>query len=528
MPEGSPVAEEGRTGLSGSDSEEESGRTGSGVAESGGAGAAESAAAADGQDEQAEPPAGARRQAVGGGSGGDDEDGERESGAGDATAEAPSADLSMSGAVEGEGKTGLSSDSDEADEGVPATDGTRGGAANDDGDTEMADATHKDVFGDSDSDDEEGGSRHKGQKVILNKETGQLERGPVEDAPEHAIQDSQVGRDKRAVPRETLNVTMPALPRPPKGARLVYVNPPKRHVILDHAPFGTVEAEAKKIASDRAMDTYYQSASFVRWRYREGAAADDAELAVAGAGANASEAWEKMPKESNARFVEWSDGSLTLHVGEEVFDVKKESLGKNKHHLYVKHDDNLLDDAGVIEGHGVMDSRLVIKPTDAKLAKKVLANVTRQFGKKTIDKDAMFVRRLDDDQDPAAAEASRIRDSARKGAAARRGMAGDLTEEFLENDIDGDVGGYLQRSKRQRRQPNAAALRRAKQQAAADSDSSSGYSSDDAPPPKRAALPSSSSSSSSSSEDEAVAPAPAKKTSTAASKKAAIESSDSD
>ena len=81
MPEGSPVAEEGRTGLSGSDSEEESGGTGSGVAESGGAGAAESAAAADGQDEQAEPPAGARRQAVGGGSGGDDEDGERESGA---------------------------------------------------------------------------------------------------------------------------------------------------------------------------------------------------------------------------------------------------------------------------------------------------------------------------------------------------------------------------------------------------------------------------------------------------------------
>jgi len=31
-----------------------------------------------------------------------------------------------------------------------------------------------------------------------------------------------------------------------------------------------------------------------------------------------------------------------------------------------------------------------------------------------------------------------------------------MNEDFLENDIDGDVGGYLAKSKRQRRQPNAA------------------------------------------------------------------------
>lgn len=29
-------------------------------------------------------------------------------------------------------------------------------------------------------------------------------------------------------------------------------------------------------------------------------------------------------KESNARFVRWSDGSMTLHVGSEIFDVYKQ------------------------------------------------------------------------------------------------------------------------------------------------------------------------------------------------------------
>ena len=43
------------------------------------------------------------------------------------------------------------------------------------------------------------------------------------------------------------------------------------------------------------------------------------------------------------------------------------------------------------------------------------------------------------------------------------GASGEMNEDFLENDdIDGDVGGFLARSKRARRQPNPAALKRAK------------------------------------------------------------------
>lgn len=33
-----------------------------------------------------------------------------------------------------------------------------------------------------------------------------------------------------------------------------------------------------------------------------------------------------MKKESNARFVKWSDGSFSLHLGSEIFDVYKQPL----------------------------------------------------------------------------------------------------------------------------------------------------------------------------------------------------------
>ena len=253
------------------------------------------------------------------------------------------------------GHTGLS-DSDSGDE-APRKEADGG----DQGDTEMADATHKDVFGDSDSDEDEAagrdgdGNKHKGQKVLLNKETGQLERGPVEDAPDHAINDSEVGRDRSHVPKETLKLSFPKLPRLDAGARLVYLNPPKRHIVLDPAKMGSVDEEAKRIAEERAKDrSSSQVASMVRWRYKDAAGAEDS--------------WETRAKESNARFVQWSDGSMTLHVGSEVLEVKQETLGCNMHHLYAKHaaaegEDESEKRPPIIEGHGVMDARLVIKPT---------------------------------------------------------------------------------------------------------------------------------------------------------------------
>lgn len=42
-------------------------------------------------------------------------------------------------------------------------------------------------------------------------------------------------------------------------------------------------------------------------------------------------------KQSNSKIVKWSDGSLSLFVGNEEFDIMQAPLGGTNAHLYVKH-----------------------------------------------------------------------------------------------------------------------------------------------------------------------------------------------
>ncbi|UJR13477.1 hypothetical protein I4U23_000491 [Adineta vaga] len=56
----------------------------------------------------------------------------------------------------------------------------------------------------------------------------------------------------------------------------------------------------------------------IRWRY------------------NTNELGETV-RESNTRLVRWSDGSLSLHVGKEIFDVSKSNIQSDHNHLFVRH-----------------------------------------------------------------------------------------------------------------------------------------------------------------------------------------------
>ncbi|XP_014408910.2 RNA polymerase-associated protein LEO1-like isoform X1 [Camelus ferus] len=60
-------------------------------------------------------------------------------------------------------------------------------------------------------------------------------------------------------------------------------------------------------------------------------------------------------KESNTRIVKWSDGSLSLHLGNEVFDVYKAPLLGNYNHLFVREDTGL-------RGQAVFKSKLTFRP----------------------------------------------------------------------------------------------------------------------------------------------------------------------
>ncbi|CAG0881664.1 unnamed protein product [Darwinula stevensoni] len=60
-------------------------------------------------------------------------------------------------------------------------------------------------------------------------------------------------------------------------------------------------------------------------------------------------------KESNARLVRWSDGSLSLHLGSEIFDVYKQPLQGDHNHLYVRQGTGL-------QGQAVFKEKLSMRP----------------------------------------------------------------------------------------------------------------------------------------------------------------------
>ncbi len=45
---------------------------------------------------------------------------------------------------------------------------------------------------------------------------------------------------------------------------------------------------------------------------------------------------DELVKESNARMVRWSDGSLSLHLGNEIFDVYKQYMQGDYNHLFIR------------------------------------------------------------------------------------------------------------------------------------------------------------------------------------------------
>lgn len=63
----------------------------------------------------------------------------------------------------------------------------------------------------------------------------------------------------------------------------------------------------------------------------------------------------EMVKESNARYVKWSDGSMTLHLGNETFDVYRQPLHGDHNHLFIRQGTGL-------QGQAVFRTKLTFRP----------------------------------------------------------------------------------------------------------------------------------------------------------------------
>uniref|UniRef100_T1KM08 RNA polymerase-associated protein LEO1 n=1 Tax=Tetranychus urticae TaxID=32264 RepID=T1KM08_TETUR len=61
-------------------------------------------------------------------------------------------------------------------------------------------------------------------------------------------------------------------------------------------------------------------------------------------------------KESNARIVKWSDGSISLHLGSEIFDIHKQSaMAGDNNHLFISQGTGL-------QGQAVFKTKLTFRP----------------------------------------------------------------------------------------------------------------------------------------------------------------------
>jgi len=81
-------------------------------------------------------------------------------------------------------------------------------------------------------------------------------------------------------------------------------------------------------------------------------------------------------KESNARIVKWSDGSYSLHLGNEIFDVHKQPLQSDFNHLFIRQGTGL-------QGQAVFRTKLSFRPhsTDSQTHKKMTLSMADRSSK---------------------------------------------------------------------------------------------------------------------------------------------------
>eukprot|EP00731_Ephydatia_muelleri_P009475 Em0005g61a len=81
-------------------------------------------------------------------------------------------------------------------------------------------------------------------------------------------------------------------------------------------------------------------------------------------------------RESNTRIVRWSDGSMSLHLGSEIFDIYKQPLQGEHSHLFVRQGTGL-------QGQAVFKSKINFRPhsTDSQTHRKMTLSIADRFSK---------------------------------------------------------------------------------------------------------------------------------------------------
>lgn len=112
-------------------------------------------------------------------------------------------------------------------------------------------------------------------------------------------------------------------------------------------------------------------------------------------------------RQSNARFVQWEDGSWQLLLGDEVLDVKELDMQQDNSFLFVRHQ-------GVIQGQAALETKVALQPASlsSRLHTRLTAAVDKRHTKKhKVRHTATVSNPAEEKNRRAKAEEQRIRDS---------------------------------------------------------------------------------------------------------------------
>ena len=204
-----------------------------------------------------------------------------------------------------------------------------------------------DVFGEElndlsdDSDDE---------KKSENDEDNQMSQPKIEQEEQEEIE-----------PEQLINIEMPRV-KTDLGKELHFVKLPN-FLSVEPRPFDPDTYEDDLLEKSETVDEEGQARvrlkveNTIRWRYEK-----DSE--------------GNLVKQSNAKIVKWSDGSLSMYLGNEIFDVYKTFMQGDHNHLFVRQ-------GNVLHGQTIFKTKLAFRPhsTDSMTHRKMTMSLVDRTSK---------------------------------------------------------------------------------------------------------------------------------------------------
>jgi len=127
----------------------------------------------------------------------------------------------------------------------------------------------------------------------------------------------------------------------------------------------------------------------------------------------------KLVRESNTRFVRWSDGTITLAVGDEVMDAREIDVSGDHGFLFVRH-------PNLIQGQARLEKKLVFRPSSLTSGshRRLAAAVDKHHStrQQRVRPTITLVDPIKDKEDREKAEEMRIRDKERLKEQQQRSM----------------------------------------------------------------------------------------------------------